>query len=45
VLLGGGTQLRGWMMLAGSLGALGDAVITKLSGGPAKAYYGIHACR
>lgn len=42
VLLGGGTHLYGWMMLAGSLTALGDAVVTKLSGGPAKAYYGIH---
>lgn len=41
-LLGGSTHLRGWMMLAGSLATLGDALITKFSGGPAKAYYGIH---
>ncbi|MEU5599841.1 DUF4267 domain-containing protein [Streptomyces sp. NPDC020298] len=41
-LLGAGTHLHGWMMLAGSLVTLGDAIITKLSGGPAKAYYGIH---
>ncbi|MFD3521246.1 hypothetical protein [Streptomyces sp. NPDC058653] len=34
VLLGSGTQLHGWMMLAGWLIAL----LTKLSGGPAKAY-------
>ncbi|MFE0425961.1 DUF4267 domain-containing protein [Streptomyces sp. NPDC058953] len=44
VLLGGGTRLHGWMMLAGSSIALGDALITKLSGGPATAYYGIHGC-
>ncbi|MFF7649698.1 DUF4267 domain-containing protein [Streptomyces sp. NPDC007983] len=43
VLLGAGTHLRGWMMLAGSLVTLGDTLITKLSGGPAKAYLGIHA--
>jgi hypothetical protein len=42
VLLGAGTHLLGWTMLAGSLVTLGDALITKLSGGPAKAYYGIH---
>ena len=42
VLLGGSTHLRGWMMLAGSLMPLGDALVTKLSGGPAKAYYGVH---
>ncbi|MEU6539423.1 DUF4267 domain-containing protein [Streptomyces sp. NPDC047000] len=42
VLLGAGSHLRGWMMLAGSLTALGDALITKFSGGPATAYYGIH---
>ncbi|MES4902474.1 MULTISPECIES: DUF4267 domain-containing protein [unclassified Streptomyces] len=41
-LLGAGTHLHGWMMLAGSLVTLGDATITKLSGGPAKAYYGVH---
>ncbi|OMI39668.1 DUF4267 domain-containing protein [Streptomyces sparsogenes] len=41
-LIGGDTHLRGWMMLAGSLVTLADALITKLSGGPAKAYYGIH---
>lgn len=41
-LLGAGTHLHGWMMLAGSLVTLGDALIAKLSGGPAKAYYGIH---
>ncbi|MFF8030301.1 MULTISPECIES: DUF4267 domain-containing protein [unclassified Streptomyces] len=42
VLLAGDTHLHGWIMLAGSLTALGDALITKLSGGPAAAYYGIH---
>ncbi|MGW7261417.1 DUF4267 domain-containing protein [Streptomyces sp. NPDC054834] len=42
VLLGAGTHLHGWVMLAGSLVTLGDAIIAKLSGGPAKAYYGIH---
>ncbi|MFJ9344323.1 DUF4267 domain-containing protein [Streptomyces sp. NPDC101733] len=42
VLLGGDTHLRGWMMLVGSLIPLGDALVTKLSGGPAKAYLGIH---
>lgn len=42
VLLAGDTHLRGWLMLAGSLIALGDAFITKLSGGPATAYCGIH---
>ena len=41
-LLGAGTHVLGWMMLAGSLVTLGDAIITKLSGGPAKAYVGIH---
>ncbi|MFC3573397.1 DUF4267 domain-containing protein [Streptomyces yaanensis] len=41
-LIGGGTRLQGWMMLAGSAVTLGDTLITKLSGGPAKAYYGIH---
>ncbi|MFF8592070.1 DUF4267 domain-containing protein [Streptomyces sp. NPDC015220] len=41
-LLGAGLHLRGWMMLAGSVITLGDGIITKLSGGPAKAYYGIH---
>ncbi len=42
VLLGGDTHLHGWIMLAGALTALGDALITKLGGGPATAYYGIH---
>ncbi|GHF32130.1 DUF4267 domain-containing protein [Streptomyces griseoluteus] len=42
VLLGGDTHLRGWMMLAGSLIALGDAFTVKRGGGPATAYYGIH---
>ncbi len=41
-LLGASTHVLGWMMLAGSLVTIGDAIITKLSGGPAKAYYGIH---
>ncbi|MEV7200623.1 DUF4267 domain-containing protein [Streptomyces griseoluteus] len=42
VLLGGGVHLRGWMMLAGSLIALGDAFTVRRGGGPATAYYGIH---
>ncbi|MGV9313909.1 DUF4267 domain-containing protein [Streptomyces sp. NPDC003691] len=42
VLLGGSTALHGWMMLAGSAVASGDALITRRSGGPARAYYGIH---
>lgn len=42
VLLGGATHLRGWMMLAGSLMALGDAIVVRRSGGPAKAYLGVH---
>ncbi|MGG2464018.1 DUF4267 domain-containing protein [Streptomyces sp. RGM 3693] len=33
---------QGGMMLAGSVIPLGDALVTKLSGGPATAYYGIH---
>ncbi|MFJ5521307.1 DUF4267 domain-containing protein [Streptomyces griseoluteus] len=42
VLLGGDVHLRGWMMLAGSLIALGDAFTVRRGGGPATAYYGIH---
>ncbi|MEU8718625.1 DUF4267 domain-containing protein [Streptomyces sp. NPDC048663] len=41
-LLGGDSHVLGWMMLAGALTALGDALITKSGGGPRAAYYGIH---
>ncbi|MER6443137.1 DUF4267 domain-containing protein [Streptomyces sp. NPDC001185] len=41
-LLGGDAHVLGWMMVAGALTALGDALITKSGGGPAAAYYGIH---
>ncbi|MEZ0067818.1 hypothetical protein ABIA32_003834 [Streptacidiphilus sp. MAP12-20] len=42
VLLGGTTHLTGWMMLVGAVMPLGDALISKRSGGPAKAYLAVH---
>ena len=42
VLVGGGTHLTGAMILVASVMPLGDALITKFSGGPARTYYGVH---
>ncbi len=42
VVVGGTTQLLGWLILAATLIPVGDALIVARSGGPKTAVYGIH---
>jgi hypothetical protein len=41
-LIGASDHLIGWLTLAGALAAAADALAVRFSGGPAKAYLGVH---